>query len=70
MPELSTQSTTICGVMRRCWEIAFGRSIQRSTNSTMRFHLGLKAYYERLSLHRPSPSRESLNPSSGHGRRW
>ena len=57
-------------VPRPCWETVFSRSIRRSTNSTMRFQLGLKGCYERLSPHRPSPSWGWPNAGSRHGRRW
>ena len=60
MPELST----IYDYMR-CHAALLGHrileSIQRSTNSTMLFPLGLKDCCERLSLHRRSPSWESPN---------
>ena len=70
MPELST----IYDYMRRSrgalGRRAFCRSIQRSTNSTMQFHLGLKGCCERLSLHRPSPSWELPNAGSRRGPLW
>ncbi len=58
MPELSTiydymrAHAGFLGSAHSC------RSIQRSTNSTIQFHLGLKGCCERLFLHRPSRSWE------------
>ena len=51
-------------------ENAFSGSIQRSTDSTMQFPLGLKDCYERLSLRRPSPLWGSPNVGSRREPPW
>ena len=69
MPELST----IYDYMR-CHAALLGerilRSIQRSTNSTIQFPLGLKGCCEHLFQHRPSPLWESPNAGSRRGPPW
>src|SRR6266852_7554979 len=63
-------STTTCVLTPVFWVSSFFRSIRHFTNSMIKFHLGLKICYERLSLHRLSPSWEWPNAGNGHEPAW